>query len=194
MLVPGVSPSSQASPPSLTTGSTCLRAVPSCGHTELACKFKCEPQPPIIIISLYRQRCRGGALAGREEGSQAPPEPPRDCKAPAASSWARERPRLRAAPAPRSPRGQRRGPVAPREPGSPARVPPLTGISPAERGRRARKEHCSPIKQLTGERMGRPPPLWLPESDAVGKVAGTKIPFSLCLPSLSTVCNKRIYG
>ena len=85
--------------PPFPPASTCLRAAPSCGHTELACKFKCESQPPIIIISLYRQRCRGGALAGREEGSQTPPEPPRVCKAPAASSWARERPRLRAAPA-----------------------------------------------------------------------------------------------
>lgn len=95
--------------------STCLRAAPSCGHPELACKFKCEPQPPIIIISLYRQRCRGGALAGREEGSQAPPEPPRDCKAPSSSSWARETPALRrprAAQPPRATQGSRSPPRA----------------------------------------------------------------------------------
>lgn len=69
--------------------STCLRAAPSC--TELACKFKCEAQPPIIIISLYRQRCRGGALARREEGSQAPPEPPSQSQH-SRSFWERERP------------------------------------------------------------------------------------------------------
>lgn len=68
---------------------TCLRAAPSC--TELACKFKCEAQPPIIIISLYCQRCRGGALARREEGSQPQPEPPSQSQR-SRSCWERERP------------------------------------------------------------------------------------------------------
>lgn len=82
----------------------------------------------------------------------------------------------------------------PPPPGTPGRVPALGGFSPAERGTRVREVHCSPIKQLTGKRMGRPPPLWLPKPLAMGKVAGTEIPFfpPLCLPDLSGGCNERI--
>lgn len=187
--------------------STCLRAAPSC--TELACKFKCEAQPPIIIISLYCQRCRGGALARREEGSQPQPEPPSQSQR-SRSCWERERPqsppaRGSATPptnAHRPPRGVPRaalgGPGPPEPPstppGTPGRLPALGGFSPAERGTRVREVHCSPIKQLTGKRMGRPPPLCLPKPVAMGKVAGTEIPFfpPLCLPDLSGGCNERI--
>lgn len=56
------------------------------------------------------------------------------------------------------------------------------GIGRPERGRRVGKAHCSPIKQLTGKRMERPPPPWLPKPVEMGKVTGTEIPFSLLPP------------
>lgn len=52
------------------------------------------------------------------------------------------------------------------------------GTSPPERGRRVRQAHCSPIRQLTGKRMERPPPPWLPKPVEMGKVTGTEMPFS----------------
>lgn len=173
MLVPGVSPSSQASPPSLPTGEHLpasraeLRAHGA--RMQVQMRVSATHHYYIVVPSALQRRGAGWARGGFSGSTRA------------SSRLQGSRSQQLGAgetPAPRRPRRQCRGPVAPREPGSPARVPPLTGISPAEKGRRAREEHCSPIKQLTGERMGRPPPFWLPESAGVGKVAGTKIPFS----------------
>lgn len=192
---------SSVSPPSLGSRRRAPDSEPgpSCGQRERACKFKCEPQPPIIIISLYRQRCRGGALARGEEGSQALREPPCNFQS-SRSCWEQESPqrlplrcgapRPRPGPARPPPRGSPRPPDPERGPA--ARCggtgPSELTRSPPERGRRVREKHCSPIRQLTGKRMERPPPPWLPKPVEMGKVTRTEMPF----PSLPPQSQRRL--
>lgn len=80
----------------------------------------------------------------------------------------------------RSPRGA--ADPSPKVPGSRDGSLRSPGIGRPERGRRVGREHCSPIKQLTGKRMERPPPPWLPNPAETGKETGTEMPFSLLPP------------
>lgn len=68
------------------------------------------------------------------------------------------------------------------QPGAGRTGPSELARSPPERGRRVREAHCSPIRQLTGKRMERPPPPWLPKPLEMGKVTGTEMPFSPLRP------------
>lgn len=139
---------------------------------------KALQEPPLQFAKLPqllgRRRAPSACLCGGARPgspSHRPGHPPAPSKSPQGSLGA---PR----PQPSSGPGSTGEPQPGRRDGS-LRSP---GIGPPERDTRVLTAHCFPIKQLTGKRMERPPPLWLPKSAETGKVTGTEIPFSLLPP------------